>query len=96
MSARQGKLHDQLIWLRNKVYAHTDPAGGRTASIETEETTITRTPEGTEIHIAKRLREQWAPLGRELIPEYRSLIETQRARFGRDALGIRDRLDAEQ
>ena len=26
-------LHDRMIWWRNKVYAHTDKAGGRTASI---------------------------------------------------------------
>jgi hypothetical protein len=72
---KQGQLHDNLIWLRNKVYPHTDPAGGRTASIENAETTITRNAEGTEISIAAELREQWSPLRREAIPEYCSVIE---------------------
>jgi hypothetical protein len=94
--AARGQLHDNLIWLRDKVHAHTDPAGGRTASIEDDETTISRTAEGTEIHVAKRIHEQWVPLDRDLIRDYRSLIEIQRARFGRDALAIRARLDAEQ
>jgi hypothetical protein len=90
----QAQLHDELLTLRDKVYAHTDKEGGRTARIDVT-AEIEQGVEGSEINITAEVHEQWVPLRREGIPDYRLLIDGQRRRFGREAVDIDSRFDWE-
>jgi hypothetical protein len=56
-----GDRHASLKKLRDKVYAHTDKASGRTAKIEVGDT-------AGEI-VTLHFREQWLPFPREVLPK---------------------------
>lgn len=89
----QVRLHDELLRLRQKRYAHTDEQIGRTGGFEITETTITRGPNGAEINVVMEHREQATPLPREAFAAYRSLIEEQRGRFAIAGSQVRHALD---
>jgi hypothetical protein len=58
-------LHELLLELRHKTYAHTDPAGGRKAILDS----------------GGGVGEEWLPLRRELVPAIEGLCDRQAARF---------------
>jgi hypothetical protein len=80
------ELHNGLEELRNKVYAHTDKASGRTASIEI-------TGVSGEVTSAA-WREEWMPFPREMIDACLGLFERQRRKFQIGAAAIQLELDA--
>jgi hypothetical protein len=71
--------HDGLRRLRQKVYAHTSEASGRTASMKIES--------AGEVFTLS-WREQWLPIPREDLPAAISLSEQQRDLFRNDAAAI--------
>jgi hypothetical protein len=76
----QVRLHNELLRLRKKRYAHTDKQIGRTGGFEITDTRVARGPDGPQINISMEHREQATPLPREAFADYRSLIEGQRQR----------------
>jgi hypothetical protein len=86
-------LHDELIRLRDKVYAHTDKASGRSTTVTTT-TSIGRRAEGdTEITIEMEYREEWPPFRREAISDAPRLFEGQRDRLLSEAADRQVRLE---
>lgn len=88
----QSELHDDLLSLRDKVYAHTDKDSGRTARIEITSATGLGNLGGLPESLAAEIHEQWIPLSRDRILGYRMLIEAQAQRFGREAAAIQMQL----
>lgn len=74
------EIHGELKRLRDKVYAHTDAASGRSTSLKTA------TREGD--IVAVEWREQWLPLPREDLPDLIAHFERQRDRFRSEAASI--------
>ena len=72
-----GRYHTELERLRHKVYAHTDKAGGRAASINVE------TVANGALTLA--YRDAWLPLERAAIPALIDFFERQAERFRREA-----------
>jgi hypothetical protein len=83
------ELDEFLKRLRDKVYAHTDKASGRTTS------TIISTDHGPDATIRiVEWREEWLPFPREYIPAVIGLCERQALRFRTEAGHIQHQLDA--
>jgi hypothetical protein len=72
----QRVLHDALLQLRKKVYAHTDVESGRSIG----DITINFGERGDIAHVTHR--ESWHPLDRQLLDSIRELCESQHSRFG--------------
>lgn len=62
-------LHNRLLELRRKAYAHTDPAGGRNG--------LAQLGPGNVLGIG----EEWMPLGGGALPAIADLFDRQAARF---------------
>jgi hypothetical protein len=74
-------LHKDLLWLRDKAYAHTDKASGR--SIKTARLTATS---------SEPYAEHWIALNREALPLVIALFESQAIRFSAEAKDTADEL----
>jgi hypothetical protein len=89
---RLTNLHDDLLKARDRVYAHTDKASGRSASIEVISATGLGNLAGLPVGFGFEARESWLPFPREAIADAVSLFETQRERFRREAAELELRL----
>ena len=74
------EYHAELKDLRDKVYAHTDRASGRSVSVELA------TRDGDIVQVT--FKEQWLPLPREALPGLISHFERQRDKFTTEAASI--------
>jgi hypothetical protein len=72
--------HAELKTLRNKVYAHTDAASGRSTSLKAA------TRDGDVVSV--EWREQWVPIPRASLPALIAYLEEQRERFRSEAASI--------
>jgi hypothetical protein len=89
-------LHDDLLQLRDKAYAHTDKDSGRSITVEMTQTTVSEDSAGTGVRrLDLTTREQWRPLNREAIPAIRRLIDEVEWAFSKEAMGIQARLDTD-
>jgi hypothetical protein len=84
----QAQWHDELISLRDTVYAHTDKDSGRTAQIEVTAATGIGNLGGLPMSFAGRIHEQWNPIPRHATLELRFLFEAQALRFTAEAVDI--------
>jgi hypothetical protein len=80
-----GRYHDELKALRDKVHAHTDKAGGRSASINVE------TVEDGFVRLA--YRDAWLPFERGAIPAIVDFFERQGEHFRHEAAHIQVKLE---
>jgi hypothetical protein len=83
------ELHEVLMAARNKLYAHTDRAGGRST------TTSVATHPSEETAGLVEWREEWLPFPRGYIPEVLDLCSRLAERFRGQAAAIQVLLDAE-
>jgi hypothetical protein len=79
-----GELHDRLIWWRNKLYAHTDKASRRTASIRPRTATGSRIIEWNRVDFPRA----W-------LVEALAMFDVQRKRFQDEAESLRVTLDGQ-
>lgn len=88
-----GRWHDDLYALRDSVYAHTDPKGGRdaTARISSAVGFEEDATQPATVHV--EWREQWVPIPREDLPQIIELCVHQRDRFRQEASAIQAILD---
>ena len=79
------RYHTELAERRNKTYAHTDRAGGRSVTMNLESYT------GGVWRYA--YREEWLPLSRDGLPLLVAFFEQQADRFRKEASFIQWQLD---
>jgi hypothetical protein len=79
------EIHRQLCKLRDKVYAHTDKDGGRSASVTVQSATGLGNLGGLPGKIGLIATEEWQPFPRAAIPSAIRLFEGQHARFQHEA-----------
>jgi hypothetical protein len=83
--APDADFHKQLVELRHRVYAHTDKASGRRATMNLEAHT------GGVWTYA--YREEWVPVDRRQLPRLVAFFERQRDLFRKEAAYIQWQLD---
>jgi hypothetical protein len=69
-------LHKRLLELRHRTYAHSDPAGGRKASVQLG-------PEGVRF-----IGEEWVPVSRADLTAIAELCDRQAQRFGQAVVAL--------
>lgn len=85
---RLAELHKELFNVRDKVYAHTDKEGGRSATVLVR-TSPVELPGTVDFY----RQEDWVPMPREVLPVALELFEVQRKRFHNEAGKIQLWLD---
>jgi hypothetical protein len=84
------EFHEGLSELRDTVYAHTDKASGRRASLTTR---VVEEIEGEGRILAFDSREEWRAFPRQEIPSLLNFFERRRWAFAGAAMDIHDELE---
>ncbi|MEO5576453.1 MAG: hypothetical protein ABIR67_15125 [Gaiellaceae bacterium] len=91
--AELAQMHDELITLRDRAYAHTDKQSGRDVTMTITATTGFQEGAKEPAKLDMTWREEWLPLSREAIPAAITLCEGQRAGLREEAAQIQATLD---